>query len=345
MRTTLSATARHRLLLGGQVALAVGLVAILALEVRRSWADIGPRVADMDLRSVALATLAVAVYYLAFVPGWMVLLRGAGLRLGYRAALRAEMLSMLAKYIPGGIWTPAARLIVTRRHGLPNGPVLITVGYEAGLSAIAGVVVFAVALPLQDDVELPVPGWSIAAFAGVLLLLMHPRVASRVFDRVLQRFDGSTVPRLPLRTLLLTFGWYVVTWLVSGLALTLMVRAVADIPLTSAPYLGGVSAIGAIVAVLVVFAPSGLGVREGATYLLLLTVVDPAGALVVVALNRLLITAVEVVLLAAVGGLGRSTHVRDELRATRAAPADLSVADTPGADDVPRLGSARPPGR
>jgi hypothetical protein len=325
--TRLSAADRRRLLLGAQVALGAGLVGFLGLEVWRSWGEIRPRVADMDWRYVALATLAVAVYYMAFVPGWMLLLRGAGMRLGYRQALGAEMLSMLAKYIPGGIWTPAARLLVTRRVGLPNGPVLITVLYEAGLSAIAGVVVFAVALPLQDDVRLPVPAWSIAAFAALLLVLMHPRVAPRVFDRLLRRIDGTTVPRLPMRTLALTFGWYLLTWLVSGVALMLMVRSVADIPLSSAPYLGGVSAIGAIVAVLVVFAPSGLGVREGATYLLLLTVVDPAGALVVVALNRLLITAVEIVLLAAVGGLGRGTRFRQELRQAPRPTPGLSVAD------------------
>jgi hypothetical protein len=91
-------------------------------------------------------------------------------------------------------------------------------------------VVFALALPLQDDVRLPVPAWSIAAFAALLLVLMHPRVAPRVFDRLLRRIDGTTVPRLPMRTLALTFGWYLLTWLVSGVALMLMVRSVADIP-------------------------------------------------------------------------------------------------------------------
>ncbi len=336
MRSRFSATARHRLLLGAQVALGVGLVGFLGLEIWRSWGELRPRLADMDWRYVALASLAVAVYYMAFVPGWMLLLRGAGMHLRYRDALGAEMLSMLAKYIPGGIWTPAARLLVTRRAGLPNGPVLITVLYEAGLSAIAGVVVFALALPLQDDVRLPVPAWSIVVFALVLLLLMHPRIAPRVFDRLLQRIDGTTVPRLPLRTLTVTFSWYVVTWLVSGLALTLMVRSVADIPLTSAPYLGGVSAIGAIVAVLVVFAPSGLGVREGATYLLLLTVVDPAGALVVVALNRLIITVVEIVLLGAVGGLRGGTRVRAELRSTPATGGVAAPVAAPGLTVVDR---------
>ena len=48
-----------------------------------------------------------------------------------------------------------------------------------------------------------------------------------------------------------------------------------------------------------VFAPSGLGVREGAVYALLLAYMDAATALVVVALNRLLITVVEAGMLAA----------------------------------------------
>ncbi len=100
--------------------------------------------------------------------------------------------------------------------------------------------------------------------------------------------------------------YYGVTWLLGGLALREMALAFgADVPLSAVPYLGGASALGAIVAVLVVVAPSGLGVREGAVYALLLAYMDAATALVVVALNRLLITGVEAGLLAGVVALRR----------------------------------------
>jgi len=329
--TDLSASARRRLLLGGQIVLAAGLVGILAFEVWRSWSDVRPRIASIDWLWVGLAAVAIAVYYLAFVPGWMLLLRGAGMRLRYRDALGAEMLSMLAKYVPGGIWTPAARILATRRFGLPSGPVLATIGYEAGLSAIAGVVVFALALPLQDDVQLPVPWWSMVVFAGLVLLLMHPRVAPFALNRLLRRIDGSVVPNVPYRILALTFSWYLATWMISGVATLFLLRSVADVSFSNVPYLGGVNAIGAIVAVLVVFAPSGLGVREGATYLLLLTVVDPAGALVVVALNRLLITGVEVALLAAVGGLRHPIRRARRPLEGSAASTQMTVAGPPEA--------------
>jgi uncharacterized membrane protein YbhN (UPF0104 family) len=82
--------------------------------------------------------------------------------------------------------------------------------------------------------------------------------------------------------------------------LLLLLRAVGeDVAVSAVPFLGGVSAVGAIVAVLVVVAPSGLGVREASMYGLMLAVASEAAALGVTILNRLAITVVEAVLLLA----------------------------------------------
>ena len=53
---------------------------------------------------------------------------------------------------------------------------------------------------------------------------------------------------------------------------------------------------GAIVSVLVIFVPSGLGAREASMYGLLLAITTPGPALGATLLNRLAITIVEVVL-------------------------------------------------
>ena len=42
------------------------------------------------------------------------------IHISYPAALRAEMVSMLAKYVPGGVWTPAARVVAARRAGITD---------------------------------------------------------------------------------------------------------------------------------------------------------------------------------------------------------------------------------
>ena len=70
-----------------------------------------------------------------------------------------------------------------------------------------------------------------------------------------------------------------------------IVRSVGgDPPFSSIAFLGGVSAVGAIVAVLAVFAPSGLGPREATMYGLLLAVTSNGAALAATALNRIAIT-------------------------------------------------------
>ena len=102
--------------------------------------------------------------------------------------------------------------------------------------------------------------------------------------------------------------------MLGGVGFWFVIRSVADPPVRSIPFLGGVSAVGAIVAVLVVFAPSGLGVREASMYGLILAVAPSEAALGAVVLNRLVITLVEGVL------LGVAAIWPDNDRARQAAP-------------------------
>ena len=97
--------------------------------------------------------------------------------------------------------------------------------------------------------------------------------------------------------------FYCVTWVIGGSALWLLLRAVGAHPnVSSIVFLGGVAAVGAIVAVLAVFAPSGLGPREASMYGLMLAITTQGAALGATVLNRVAITVVEILLLV-VGGL------------------------------------------
>jgi uncharacterized membrane protein YbhN (UPF0104 family) len=97
--------------------------------------------------------------------------------------------------------------------------------------------------------------------------------------------------------------FYAGTWVLGGFALWLLLRSVGAHPeVSSIVYLGGVAAVGAIVAVVFVFAPSGIGVREASMYGLLLAVATPGQALGAVALNRVALTLVELIVLF-VGGI------------------------------------------
>ena len=222
-----------------------------------------------------------------------------GIRVPYMVALQAEMLSMLAKYIPGGFWTPAARIVAMRRYGAGEVPVLFaSILLEAGLSAVAGVLVFLASLPFVG-VPVGAPVGPLAAFLLIVLVLLHPRVF-----RWLAAYEADAparpggdraagVARLAGDPLLLHGH-------VAGRRARAVVpdavgrrRSLAG----AVPYLGGAAAVGAIVTVLAFFSPSGLGVREGAMYGLILAVSSPSVALGATILNRFAITIVEALLL------------------------------------------------
>lgn len=291
---------RPRLRLALQLLAFAVLTGSLVYAVRDSWTDAKDLLRTADPLSLALGVGAIAAYYLAFVVGWRLILRAMGIHVDYRTALRAEMLSMLAKYVPGGVWTPAARVIAVRDAGVRNTPLILgSIALEAGLSAIAGVLVFVASLGTVSARDAPV--WPLAAFVVLLVVLLHPRVFTPLMARIAARLGTGPIPRIGERVLVGLVAYYCLTWLLAGTALFFLARSVGDPPVSSIPYLGGVSAVGAIVAVLVVIAPSGLGVREGAMYGLLVAVMSPAAALGTVVLNRLGITLVEVVLLLTVG--------------------------------------------
>jgi glycosyltransferase 2 family protein len=292
--------ARPRLVKGIQLALLVATLGFCIWAVQSQWSKAQPLLEHASPAYLALSLAVVALYYLVFILGWIRMLDAWGISVPYRVGLQAEMVSMLAKYLPGGVWTPAARAVALRRYGgvTDTSTVLASILVEAGLSAISGVIVFVVSLAWVRDVNAPLP--ALIAFALLLTATLHPRIFRPLFNKLLKPFGADGLEPLPFP---LTFGlllFYCGTWLIGGFAVYFLLRSVgAEVGLETIPFLGGVSAVGAIVAVLAVFAPSGIGAREASMYGLLLAVTTAGPALGVTLLNRLAITLVEVLLFGA----------------------------------------------
>jgi len=288
----------RRVLVAIQLVVAVLVVVFLAYFLRDAWAEAWPLLRHADVLDVTIGVGLIAAYYLLFVVGWQWILASLGIRVGYSVALQAEMASMLAKYVPGTVWTPLARIVWLRRTGVHSTSVVVgSILLEAALSALSGILVFAIGLLWVEGADAPII--PLAAFSLVVGVLIHPRIFRPLSRRVFERFGGTEAPALPYRTMLGLVAYYAFTWIVGGAALFFLLRSLGGDPaLSSIPYLGGTAAVGAIAAVLSFFAPSGLGVREGSMYGLMLAVATGGVALGATVLNRLAITIVEAALLA-----------------------------------------------
>ena len=299
-----------------QVGLLVVTVGFCVWAVRNEWPKASPRLEHASPAYLALAFAAVAIYYLVFILGWIRILAAWGIEIPYRVALGAEMVSMLAKYIPGGVWTPAARAVALRRSaGVTETPkVLASVFVEAALSAISGVIVFVVSLAWVKGVNAPL--LPLVAFGVACAVGLHPRIFRPVANRLLRPFGAEHLEPLPFGETLGLLLFYCGTWLIGGAAVYFMLRSVGSSPsLATIPFLGGVSAVGAIVAVVAFFAPSGIGAREASMYGLLLAITSEGPALSVTVINRLAITLVELALFGAGVATWRVTRRAAQSRA------------------------------
>jgi uncharacterized membrane protein YbhN (UPF0104 family) len=313
--------AHPRVVVASQLVILAVFFGSLGWAMRGAFKDAGDDLRNADPVLFVLACVVLAIYYLVFVLGWMRILWDWGIHISYPAALRAEMVSMLAKYIPGGVWTPAARVVAARRAGVTDAAlVTVSILVEAGISAVAGVVVFVVSLAWVKGVDAPIA--PLVVFAVVVAAVLHPHVFCPLASRVLRKLGHGSLPPLRTSTMAFLLLFYCGTWLIGGTALWLLLRSVGAHPgVESIVFLGGVAAVGAIVAVLAVFAPSGLGPREASMYGLMLAIASQGAALGATLLNRVAITVVEVLLFVLGGLILRKTEGETEAVVLRDAEA------------------------
>jgi glycosyltransferase 2 family protein len=297
---------RPRLLRTLEVIVGVAVVGLCVWSVRGEWSKAWPELRRARLGYVALALGTVAAYYLVFILGWIRILAAWGMNVSYIAALQSEMVSMLAKYVPGGVWTPAARVAALSRltGETAIGTILASILVEAMLSAISGVAVFVVSLAWVHEVDVPLA--PLVFFALLCFLVVHPRIFGPLMRKLTRPFGLAPIEPLPFSLMGRLLVFYCGTWLIGGLALYFLIRSVGGTPdLATIPFLGGTAAIGAIVAVVAVFTPSGLGVREASMYALLIAITSNSAALGATILNRLVITLVELALFSVGIGMWR----------------------------------------
>lgn len=232
---------------------------------------------------------------------------------GGRASFRIVMVANLGRYLPGKLWPLAGLAILSRREGIPA-----STGTTAGLLvqgfSLAGAAVVAVPAlwlgvggrvgangsAVPDGIPSATAGAGTAGLMalGLLLLLVilssFPPITStglRVLFRLTRR-DPEEAPRPKA-----TFGprWlvlHIMLWVIYGLAFALFLRGLGfDIPIReavpafTAAYLLGYVAL---------FAPAGIGIREGVLIAFLQPWLGGAAPAVAV-LARVWMTVVELV--------------------------------------------------
>jgi hypothetical protein len=229
---------------------------------------------------------------------WVLLARRMGApRLAFAQAVRVFFLAGLGRYVPGKVWPVAGLAFLAAREGVPPGPATAAAVLGYAISVLAALAVGTLYVWWGPPVGGP---WTRVAAAGVLAtcaLLAAPAVLRRLVHALVRLARGTpetTQPRVAREGLRWLAG-YAAAWLAFAAAFLLFWTAFRPLPAGAGGWLAAAAAFPAAYAlgVVAVFAPAGLGVREGALVALTAPFLGRTDAVGLAVLARAWMTAAE----------------------------------------------------
>ncbi|RMG35669.1 MAG: UPF0104 family protein [Planctomycetota bacterium] len=260
-------------------------VLVLAFVIQQAWriAAAGDWSA-MQLHPVPIAGALVA-YWLGWLPSvwlWRWLLLAMDRPVSWRSAIRAYYVGHLGKYVPGKAMVLVLRSQLLGRERVPPLTAALSATYETLLMMGVGLCLGLILIPLSVDASqwkslVPLVPLSERALRIVPLLIavtgcVSLPLASRLFQLVawkVARHETAeqSPPAVHIPVQLVTCGavGLCAGWFCHGASLALVVAGVGGPPFSPAdwPFWTGAVALATSVGFLAVFAPGGLGVREG----------------------------------------------------------------------------------
>ena len=256
------------------------------------------------------------------VQTWRSMLSCWDARLRFWQAARVWSVSNLARYLPGKIWNIGAMGAMSRELGVSPVAASGSAILSTLVNLLAGVVVAVIsgrALLEQMSRGRGTIAMLVAAVAALALLLaplLMPRIAP-VFARVIGRPVQAS---LPPRAVVYAMIGNLIAWLLYGAAFELFVNGLLG-PTAGgyAEYLAAYT-ISYLLGYLFLFAPAGIGVREGAmiTVLTLAGLVTSPQAALIALTSRVWLTLLEVV-----PGFAFWMHAAVNRRPPTRAPSDV----------------------
>jgi uncharacterized membrane protein YbhN (UPF0104 family) len=240
------------------------------------------------------ASLLLLIAYFFSAALWGRIVRDlGGPKLAARESIRLFMIANLGRYIPGKIWQIAGLAALAKNRGVP--PVT---GAGAALLGQGLALIAASAIGMGALLAAPEPYPTIGMFGALVVLALGALVAvPKVFETIAGlwfRLARTQAPEaLGSVHALRWLGLYVVNWALYALAFWLLVVGLdlggGLVPVASA------FAAAYVLGYVMVFAPAGLGPREGFLIAFLTPHVGPGPSGVIAVVARLWTTAVEVV--------------------------------------------------
>ena len=271
-----------------RAAFAAAAVGALLWATVTQWARVEATLAQVSLPALLLGVAGATAATYCSMLAWRAVLADLGTRLPWRQASAVFFLGQLGKYLPGFVWPVAAQMELGRAYGVPRKRSAVAALLVVVFGLTAGGLVAAATLPFAGELG---RYRAVLALPALGLVVLHPAVFRRVTAAGLRLLRREPPERtLSARGAAAALGWSLAQWLAYGVAVWAVARGLPGAPRGLLALATGGYALAWCAGFVVLVAPAGAGVREGALVLLLAPAYGTGPALGIALLARLLAT-------------------------------------------------------
>jgi uncharacterized membrane protein YbhN (UPF0104 family) len=270
----------------------------LGKMVWENWAQV--RGASFTFRPFAFisSTLIYVFAYFIQIGAWYLITLKLGIALSFRETVSSWFYSQSGKYLPGKVWLLLSRFYLYASKGKPKKAISVALYFEIASVVMAAGLIFLASLIFFREIQaFHTEGWVgwIVLLFSLALIFLHPRVLQKILNwiLVLLRKEPITLS-ISYLDILWILSVSTLSWIVGGIGFYLFVDAIFLVPLSHILFLAGALAFSSILGLIAIFAPGGLGVREGALVYLLSFMMPGSIAVIISILTRIWMTLIEI---------------------------------------------------
>jgi uncharacterized membrane protein YbhN (UPF0104 family) len=255
------------------------IVAIIFYFIFRNlisnWSQLGTLNFKANYVYGVFSLIAVMAAWFMTAWNWGRVLRAFHSEISFGDVFNIYFKTNLGKYLPGKVWQIAGSTYMAAQRGIPEGMALTVSLAAQAYSVLSGLSLFAAAMAFgfvgsPGDLHSFFKVSAIPVLITLMVLAARPRLVEPIVNWWMRLFRRQEVTiHISLLNAAELFGLYLITWFLFGLGLWFLANALTPAGFGIYINLTVVLAIAVVIGFLALFAPGGLGVREGIMVLFL----------------------------------------------------------------------------
>lgn len=291
-------TKKQRIMSWCKYAFLILVVVFLARYFYKNWDSYANLDVEIHWGIFAVAVIFYFLYKISLASLWHYLTWLNGGAIGYPEALTAYLYSILGKYIPGKVFMLLARIPPYEEKGVPMRKVTVCFLIENVCTLLGAAFLFLLSLLFFPNDVLADYKWAAILLVIAFFVCINPKIINfflRIAGKLMKK-DDMEIPMTYLQMIKVVL-LFICNWIVVGIGFYMLTCSIYRIPLSELLYVAGIFGLSCIIGILAIFAPSGLGVREGILVLGLNLVMPNEYAVIISIVSRLWMTVSELALI------------------------------------------------